>query len=85
MDMNPEKQAQKLNTGTSHHNHGLWMVICCALPLALIVGLSFFGVLGAWGYYGLILLCPAAHYFLMRNMSAKNKQRLGEKTNPTKG
>jgi hypothetical protein len=55
------------------------MAICCAVPLVLIVGLSFFGVLGAWGYYGLILLCPVTHYFLMRRMTPKDKGKMHKK------
>jgi hypothetical protein len=68
MGTNQKRRGEEQSTSTSHHDHGLWMVICCALPLALIVGLSFLGVLGSWGYYGLIMLCPVMHYFLMRKM-----------------
>ncbi len=64
-----EEQPQK----RSHHNHGVLMVICCSVPLVLIVVLSFLGILGAWGYYGLILLCPVIHFFVMRKMGAKHK------------
>ncbi len=63
MDMNPEKQAQKLNTGTSHHNHGLWMVICCALPLALIVGFSLLRGFGGMGMLGFDSSLPGGPLF----------------------
>jgi hypothetical protein len=52
-------------------NHFLWMILCCAIPLAGIVLLSFFGVLGAWGLYALILLCPLLHFVFMRIMAHK--------------
>ncbi len=41
-------------------NHMLAMVLCCALPLGLIVMVSATGILGSWGYYALMLLLPAA-------------------------
>ncbi len=64
--------------GRDHRDHGLWMAICCALPLGLIVLLSTLGVIEAWGYYGLILLCPVLHYFFMRNMAGKHGKDHGE-------
>lgn len=68
MGTNQKERREEQSTSTSHHDHGLLMVICCAVPLALIVGLSLLGILGSWGYYGLILLCPVMHFFLMRKM-----------------
>jgi hypothetical protein len=50
------------------HNHFLAMVLCCAIPLIAIIALSAIGVLGSWGYYALILLCPLGHIFMMRGM-----------------
>ncbi|MBW2154638.1 MAG: DUF2933 domain-containing protein [Deltaproteobacteria bacterium] len=47
-------------------NPGLAMVICCALPVGAVLGLSYFGVLGSWGYYGLMLLCPLLHLVMCR-------------------
>ncbi|UCD33066.1 MAG: DUF2933 domain-containing protein [Desulfobacterales bacterium] len=44
------------------------MGICCALPLIAFFVLSFFGVLGSWGFYALILICPLAHLWMMRGM-----------------
>ena len=49
-------------------NHFLSMVICCAAPLIAILALSSLGVLGSWGYYGLLLLCPLGHLLMMRSM-----------------
>ena len=44
----------------------LAMVICCAIPLGTILALSYFGVLGSWGYYGIMLLCPILHLAICR-------------------
>ena len=49
-------------------NHFLAMILCCAIPVIGILALSYLGVLGSWGYYVLILLCPIGHIFLMRGM-----------------
>ncbi len=49
-------------------NHFLAMILCCAVPLAAISGLSLLGLLGSWGYYALILLCPLMHIVMMRGM-----------------
>lgn len=77
--MNWKKQGQGQRKNEPYADHGLWMAICCGVPLALIVGLSLLGVLGAWGLYGLILLCPIAHYFLMRRMDPRNRSGTGGK------
>jgi len=45
------------------------MVICCVIPLLLLVALFASGILGSWGFYALIILiCPLAHLVLMRHM-----------------
>jgi hypothetical protein len=49
-------------------NHFLAMIVCCAVPLTAIAGLSLLGFLGSWGYYALILLCPLMHIVMMRGM-----------------
>ena len=49
-------------------NHVLMMVLCCGIPLVGIMALSSLGVLGSWGYYALILICPLGHIFMMRGM-----------------
>lgn len=52
--------------GKIFQNHPLAMILCCAIPLALIVIFSLTGSLGSWGYYALFLLCPLLHVFMMR-------------------
>jgi hypothetical protein len=51
------------------------MILCCAIPLVGIVLLCFFGVLGTWGLYALILLCPLLHFIFMRIMAYKEMQK----------
>jgi hypothetical protein len=38
-------------------NHALAMILCCGIPIVGIMALSFFGILGSWGYYALIIIC----------------------------
>jgi hypothetical protein len=54
-------------------NHALAMILCCAIPIVGILALSSLGVLGSWGYFALILICPLGHIFLMRGMHSKSK------------
>ncbi len=56
-------------------NHALAMILCCAIPIVGILALSSLGVLGSWGYYALILLCPLGHIFMMRGMHSKSKDK----------
>ena len=49
-------------------NHALMMILCCGIPIVGIMALSSLGVLGSWGYYALILICPLGHMFMMRGM-----------------
>ncbi|MFC1817159.1 DUF2933 domain-containing protein [Thermodesulfobacteriota bacterium] len=54
-------------------NHFLAMVLCCAIPLIGILALSSLGVLGSWGYYVLLFLCPVGHIFMMRGMHSNSQ------------
>ncbi len=49
------------------------MIVCCAIPLIGIVVLSSLGILGSWGYYALILICPLGHIFMMRGMPSASE------------
>jgi len=51
------------------------MILCCAIPIVGILALSSLGVLGSWGYYALILICPLGHIFMMRGMHSKSKDK----------
>lgn len=52
-------------------SHFLLMVLCCAIPLVGILILSYLGILGSWGVYALILLCPLLHLLFMRKMMVR--------------
>ena len=56
------------------HNHAMMMIICCGIPIVGIMALSSLGILGSWGYYALILVCPLGHIFLMRGMHSNSKR-----------
>ena len=55
-------------------NRAFAMILCCAIPLVGILALSSLGLLGSWGYYALILLCPLGHIFMMRGMMHSNSK-----------
>jgi hypothetical protein len=52
-------------------SHSFWMALCCAIPLLGIALLSFFGVLGSWGLFALILLCPLLHFIFVRRLASR--------------
>ena len=58
-------------------NHSLAMVLCCAIPLALIVILSMTGTLVSWGFYALMLLCPVLHIVMMRGHTSPHNHISG--------
>ncbi len=63
----------KHNHSNSHNQLPLWlMLLCCALPLVLILGISVFGLslgsLAAWLPFAMILLCPLSMFWMMRGM-----------------
>jgi hypothetical protein len=53
-------------------NHALAMILCCGIPIVGILALSSLGLLGSWGFYALILLCPLGHIFMMRGMHSNS-------------
>jgi hypothetical protein len=53
-------------------NHFLAMAICCATPMIALVLLSPLGLIGSWGVYAFLLLCPLGHIFMMRGMHSKS-------------
>jgi hypothetical protein len=65
-------------------NHALMMIVCCGIPIVGIMALSSLGILGSWGYYALILICPLGHIFMMRGMhSAHADSKMPVETNET--
>ena len=63
-------------------NHFLVMVLCCAIPLIGIWALSYLGVLGSWGYYAMLLICPLGHVLMMRGTCHSDSKETKE---PDKG
>ncbi len=64
--------AEEKKSNHSPGKHFLLMVLCCAIPIIGIVVLSSMGILGSWGYYLLILLCPLLHFLFMRKMGSRH-------------
>jgi len=60
--------------------HTLLMILCCALPIATVLSLSYLGVLGSWGYYALFLLCPLAHILMFRKGHADQGREVVNKS-----
>ena len=50
-------------------NHVLMMVLCCILPLAvLLTAVNYFGLSRSYLFWFVLLLCPVTHYFMMRGI-----------------
>jgi hypothetical protein len=59
-------------------SHFFRMVLCCLIPLAGITLLSFLGIIGSWGLYAIILLCPLLHFIFMRRMVSRGMKSFGK-------
>ena len=57
-------------------NHTLAMILCCGIPLVGILVLSSLGILGSWGYYALLLICPLGHLLMMRGMHSNSEKSM---------
>ncbi|MFQ5911771.1 MAG: DUF2933 domain-containing protein [Nitrospinota bacterium] len=45
----------------------LWMILCCAAPVGLGLGLYFAGwISGLWVFLLIMLACPVLHLLMMR-------------------
>jgi amino acid permease len=59
-------------------NHLLLMIICCALPLVvLLVFVYGFGIRNNYIWWAAILLCPISHLIMMRFMHDDDKGSKG--------
>lgn len=67
---------------TDMKNHGLWMIICCVLPLLLIFIVPAFGAKGGGPLFIALLVCFALHMFMMRGRHGNhdNKKEGGHGT-----
>ena len=61
-------------------NHMLLMILCCALPIAVVLSFSYLGVLDSWEYYALFLLCSLAHILMFREGHAKQGKAVVNKS-----
>lgn len=67
------------------HNHALMMLVCCGVPLLLLLGaVYFFGLSRSYLFWFVLLLCPLMHYFMMKDMRGDKKdegdKKCGEKS-----
>ena len=51
--------------------HGLIMVLCCLIPVAIIAVLWAAGLSGSYLFFGIMLLCPVLHIAMMYGMKKK--------------
>ena len=61
------------NHSGGHGKHAIFMVLCCLIPIIGIAILAASGVVGGWGYYVLVLLCPLGHLVMMSRMNRKTE------------
>ena len=71
-DKKRNKKMIKLLLEKIKKNHALAMILCCGIPIVGILALSSLGILGSWGYYALILICPVGHLLMMRGMHSNS-------------
>ena len=57
-------------------NHALAMILCCGIPIVGIMALSSLGVLGSWGYYAFMLICPVGHLLMMRGIHSNSEETM---------
>jgi len=57
-------------------NHWLMMIICCGVPLIiLIVAVYIFGLSNKYLFWFILLLCPILHYFMMKDTHGKHDDK----------
>lgn len=54
--------------------HVFLMILCCLVPLGVVLALLAIGG-GGWAIYSLFLLCPLLHIFLMREHADLDRSR----------
>ncbi len=66
--------------GRIRQNHWLMMIVCCGIPLIiLILAIYFFGLDNKYLFWFILLLCPILHYFMMRDMHGEHSDEKGVK------
>jgi len=59
--------------------HSWMIVLCCAIPIALLVVIYFLGVSNIYVFWLVVLLCPLMHFFMMKYMHDDKRSGKGEK------
>lgn len=73
----PNKDAKE-KAKEHKHNHSIMMMVCCVMPLVLlIIAINFFGLSKSYLYWLIILLCPIMHFFMMKGMHKKHSIKEG--------
>ncbi len=75
-DKKRNKKMIKLLLEKIKKNHALAMILCCGIPIVGILALSSLGILGSWGYYALLLICPVGHLLMMRGMHSNTEETM---------
>ena len=52
------------------------MILCCGIPIVGILALSSLGILGSWGYYAFMLICPVGHLLMMRGIHSNSEETM---------
>ena len=74
MNEAPKQEAKGIK-----HNHGLMMLLCCGIPLVLLItAIYFFGLSNKYIYWIILLSCPLMHFFMMKDMHKRQSQNEGE-------
>jgi hypothetical protein len=66
-------------SNTKQSQHGLLMLLCCLIPIGLLLAVSVFGLslgpLNALLPYAIVLLCPLLMWLMMRGHGAEAEHR----------
>ncbi len=58
------------------HNHSLMMVICCGIPLILlVVAVYLFGLSKSYLFWFILLLCPIMHFWMIGDMHKEHLKK----------
>jgi len=56
-----------------HNKHSWIIVLCCAIPIALLIAVYFLGLSNKYIFWLVVLLCPLMHFFMMKYMHGDKK------------
>jgi hypothetical protein len=74
-----EKEMKIMLFDKIRKNPSLLMILCCALPIIVVLSLSYLKVLGSWGYYALFLLFPLGHILMFKKAMPSRPKKLSKK------